>query len=210
MPVRTTRTAAALVSVPLLLLGAGTSASADEKNLPAMSITLTDGVDTVSSGARLAYTVTVQNQGPAHLAGLRIEQALPSGASAAAAGQQAKVSGGKAVWTADVRGHGKTVLTSSATLGSAQAGALRAASTVCAYLPKSQVPVVCSSDMNLWPTGTQAAGAEPTRVQPADDAGDSTLLGMDPVLAGGAAAGAALLAGGGALWLRRRKRVTGF
>ncbi|MFI0977047.1 hypothetical protein ACH4SP_08470 [Streptomyces sp. NPDC021093] len=217
MPTFTTRTAprgaalvspasltslASLVSVPLLLLGAGASASADDKNPPAMSIALTDGVDTVSSGSRLAYTVTVQNQGPTNLAGLRIEQALPSGASAAAAGQRAKVAGGKAVWTADVRGHGKTVLTSTATLGSAQTGALRAASTVCAYLPKSHVPVVCSSDMNLLPTGPRTEG-----VELADGSGESAaLLGMDPAVAIGATAGAALFVGGGVLVLRRRRK----
>ncbi|MEU8887970.1 hypothetical protein [Streptomyces sp. NPDC048442] len=222
MPACTTRTAtvataAALVSVPLLLLGAGASEGADDKNPPAMSIALTDGVDTVRSGARLAYTVTVQNQGPTPLAGLRIEQALPLGSSAATAGQRAKVAGGKAVWTTDVRSHGKTVLTSSATLGSARAeagaGALRAASTVCAYLPKSEVAVVCSSDMNMLPTGSQAEGAAgpgPTAVKLADGAEDSTLLGMDPAVAIGAAVGATLLVGGGVLVLRRRWRVSGF
>ncbi|CAM5352273.1 hypothetical protein SSPIM334S_07345 [Streptomyces spiroverticillatus] len=203
-----TRHACALV--PLLLLAAAPAALADDKTPaknqpaapPAMSISLSNGVDTVSSGSRLAYTVTVQNQGAANLAGLRIEQELPTGASGAAADHQAKVAGGKAVWTADVRAHGKTVLTSSATLGAEQAGALRAASTVCAYLPKSQVPVVCSSDMDLLPAGAKAEG-----VELADGADGGKVLGMEPGVAIGAGIGAALLAGGGVLVLRRRKKT---
>ncbi|MCX5203033.1 hypothetical protein OG897_16450 [Streptomyces sp. NBC_00237] len=207
MPVFTRHaSAAALVAVPLLLLAAP-GAGADDKNPPAaappaMSIALSNGVDTVSSGSRLAYTVTVHNQGAANLAGLRIEQELPTGASGASADQQAKVAGGKAVWTADVRAHGKTVLTSSATLGTEQAGALRAASTVCAYLPTSQVPVVCSSDMDLLPAGAKAEG-----VDLADGADGGTVLGMRPGVAIGVLAGAGLLAGGGVLVVRRRKKA---
>ncbi|MFJ2745744.1 hypothetical protein ACIO3O_39500 [Streptomyces sp. NPDC087440] len=206
MPAFTRLATRAAALVPLVLLAATGPAAADDKNPPAaapppMSIALSNGVDTVSSGSRLAYTVTVQNQGAANLAGLRIEQELPTGVSGATADQQAKVAGGKAVWTADVRAHGKTVLTSSATLGAEQAGALRAASTVCAYLPKSQVPVVCSSDMDLLPAGAKAEGVELA------DGSDGTLLGMAPGVAIGAGVGAALLAGSGVLVLRRRKKT---
>ncbi|MFI5808334.1 hypothetical protein [Streptomyces sp. NPDC051561] len=212
MPARHTArssTACALAAVPLLLLGAHAPVSAAADNAPpAMSISLTNGVETVGAGAEVAYTVTVQNQGAKNLSELRIEQELPAGSSHAAAGQRAKVAGGKAVWTTDVRAHGKAVLTSSAKVGTKGTGALRAASTVCAYLPKSQVPVVCSSDMDLLPTGAQAEGAAPLP-GPRGVAAQSTLLGMDPSVAFGALAGVALLAGGGAWALRRRGRTGG-
>lgn len=215
MPTSTTRTAAVLACVPLLLIGAGTRAGADDKRPPAMSIELTNGVDTVRSGAELTYTVTLLNQDMANLTGLRVEQVLPSGSTAAAAGQRAKVAGGRAVWTADVQGHGRTVLTSSARLGAARAGALRAASTVCAYLPKSQVPVVCSSDMDLLPVG-KAEGVqlaegvrESAGMQLADAGADSTWWDTELSTAIGTAVGAALLVGGGVLVLRRRGRTAG-
>jgi uncharacterized repeat protein (TIGR01451 family) len=166
-----------------------------------MSIDLTNGVDTVTSGTKLTYTVTVENRGTADLADLRIEQQLPRGASAAAAGQRAKVADGKAVWTTDVRARDKTVLTSSATVGTERSGAMRAASTVCAYLPGSEVPVVCSSDMDLLPSGPQMEDAA-TVLSPD---GRNTLLGTDRNVAISAFAGTALLAAGAVVALRRRR-----
>ncbi|MFJ6695062.1 hypothetical protein ACIQM4_03190 [Streptomyces sp. NPDC091272] len=214
MPAQMSRTAttsaATLLCVPLLLLGAGTSASAAEKDPPHVSIDLTDGVETVRPGAGLRYTVTVLNHGPARLAGLRVEQQLPPGASGPSAGQRAKVAGGKAVWTTDVPGYGRAVLTSRATLGTEAAGALRAASTVCAYLSTSEVPVVCSSDMNLVSSGSQGEGPPGMRarsVASADGIAESTLLGVGPAVAIGSSAGATLLAVTGVLALRRRRRA---
>jgi hypothetical protein len=182
-----------------------TATAAAQTNPPALSIALTNGVETVGAGTKVAYTVTVRNQGAKHLPGLRIEQELPAGATSPAAGQRARVVGGKAVWTADVRAHGRTVLTSSARVSTREAGALRAASTACAYLPKSQVPVVCSSDMDLLPTGSKAGSAPlPGPQAAAAPAGTEETM---PGLHGSTAIGAlAALAGGGALLLRRRSR----
>ncbi|MFD3514649.1 hypothetical protein [Streptomyces sp. NPDC058657] len=223
-------TTCALAAVPLLLLGGpavvhaaatagdrpGSPASDDQQ--PALSLSLTDGVETVGAGTEVGYTVTVHNRGAAHLVGLRIEQQLPAGASAAGAGQRAKVRDGKAVWTADVRAHGKTVLTSSARVAAKETGALRAASTACAYLAGSAVPVVCSSDMDMLPSGAKAggvglAGPQATAAGPqATAAGPrqepaGAVLGMDRPLAVGVLAGVAVLAGGGVWVLRRRGRT---
>lgn len=206
-----TTTTCALAAVPLLLLGGptvGHATAAADDNPPAMSIALTNGVETVGAGTEVAYTVTVHNRGARHLTGLRVEQVLPAGAAAPAAGQRAKVVGGKAVWTADVRGHGRTVLTSSARVSTKGAGALRSASTACVYLPKSQVPVVCSSDMDLLPTGPGSgsaplAGPQAAGASEAMAGTEGTVLGMN----GSAALGAlAALVGGGVLLRRRLRR----
>ncbi|MFF0740010.1 hypothetical protein ACFYVL_06375 [Streptomyces sp. NPDC004111] len=210
-PARRVTTTCALAAVPLLLLGGpsvGNAApAADGDHPPAMSIALTNGVETVAAGTKVAYTVTVRNQGPRHLTGLRVEQELPAGASAGAAGQRASVVGGKAVWTVDVRAHGSAVLTSTARVAARGTGALRAASTACAYLPKSHVPVVCSSDMDLLRTGGGAGAAALAGPQGVRAAPEERLLGMDRPVGLGVLAGVAALAGGGVWALRRRTRL---
>ncbi|MFI6878499.1 hypothetical protein ACIBL6_34200 [Streptomyces sp. NPDC050400] len=198
------RTVLALPAAALLLGCAAYAAVADDGDpaagapaAPPMSIELTDGVDTAAGGDKLGYTVTVHNQGGVPLKALRVEQKLPAGASGTDASEGGRTgAGGKVVWTADVKPNAKTTLTSRTRLGTPAAGALRAASTACAYLGNAKAPAVCASDLD-----TLGAGAGGPRGETVASSGTSS----PGMLAGGVTA--AGLAGLGLLVIRRRRRA---
>ncbi|MBC9719670.1 hypothetical protein H9Y04_45155 [Streptomyces sp. TRM66268-LWL] len=168
---------------------------------PAMSIAVDDGRTTADTGDRLDYTVTLTNAGEKELRDLRIVQRLPSFAKALDAADGLKVHGDEVVWRGGVRAGDKAAFKMAATLRKPDVGQLRATSTACAYLGKSQSPVVCAADMDTLPAGAKADQAAMTAAQAAEGG-----PGAGPWAVGGGLLVAAALA---AAWLRRRVRAEG-
>lgn len=183
------------------LAGAPYAAARDADGPPALSVSITDGVDRAAAGDRLEYDVTLRNAGDRAVRALRVVQRMPATTESATARGAASVDRERAEWRTQLPPHGKRVLTATATLGERRAaadgvapGTLRAAATVCVYGPGSDAPLICDSDLDSLPEtypGSEASTAGLLRHW----APSAVVL----VLAAGAAS----------FWLRRRAAATG-
>lgn len=184
---------AALVLAAAVLVGACGLAAADElpaPTRPALSIKVDDGTMRTRTKQVHTYTVRLRNLGSADLNGMGLTETLPSGVALVSATDGGAADGGRVAWTVDLPAGQELIRTVQARVDKLPPGP-GVASTACAHLAGTTVPVVCSTDLNQIPSDAELA----------DAAGlpKATLYG---VIAAG------LAAVGGAVWwfLRRRRK----
>ncbi|MFE6686143.1 hypothetical protein ACFVFQ_06655 [Streptomyces sp. NPDC057743] len=156
------RPAAACAVLCATALPAPPAAAHVPQDPPALSVSVTDGVDRAEPGQRLDYRITVHNLGPDEVPGVRVEQEMPATTVSATATDGTVEGEGpgeqRAVWHVDLPAHDIAVFTSTAVLGDHRPagpnpapGTLRAATTVCVYVAPSAAPLACSGDLDELP-----------------------------------------------------------
>ena len=114
-----------------------------------LSIAVDDGVSVAALGDRLAYTISVHNDGHAGSGHLGITFTPPAGVELSAADADGAIKGGSANWTVTV-GAAKTVtLKVSARVAELPEGAKGLAAVAC--VADGGVPKLCATDINQIP-----------------------------------------------------------
>lgn len=189
---RRARTSFVSVAAAGLLLAAAPTAAADglpAPTRPALSIKVDDDTTKTKAKQVHTYTVKLRNLGSTNLRQMVLTETLPVGMSLISATDGGALNGadGQIVWTVDVLVGQEVTRTIKARVDKLPAGH-GIASTACARLAGSNVPVVCSTDLDQLPTEAELAAAAGTT---------ATLYGITASL---------LVAGGGAWYVRRRRK----
>jgi uncharacterized repeat protein (TIGR01451 family) len=199
---RRSRMAAVLIGAVLLTLGGTGAAQADTPD-PQLSIAVDNGSTAARSGDKLGYTITVTNQGPQKVKGLRVSQTVPAGASVVSADADGDEAKGKISWKVDLAAADQVTVHTTMALGSTPESALRLATVACAQVSARGPALVCASDSDQLPAGAAVEAAQASAVA----APSGWLDGPTPWYAGGVAALVLVLSG--ALLLVRRHRQAG-
>ncbi|HSA49670.1 MAG TPA: hypothetical protein VLH10_06100 [Yinghuangia sp.] len=195
VPVRLPRRVCLGAAAAALLATAPFAASVSASSLPpptrpALSIKVDNG--TMSSKAKQVhtYTVLLRNLGSTDLRDISLTESLPSGVALLDAGGGSAVVGPdtQVTWTVDLPAGQQLVRTVEARVDRLPTGN-GVASTACARIGDSTVPVVCSTDVDQLPAKV------------ADTAGLTTTTVLGGVVAALTAAGA------GAWYFVRRRRA---
>ncbi|UGQ10143.1 DUF11 domain-containing protein [Yinghuangia sp. ASG 101] len=193
MPVRSPRraclgTAAAVALVAVWPAAPASGSSLPPPTRPALAIKVDNGSMTSKPGQVHTYTVLLRNLGSTDLRDVTLTETLPSGVSLLDAGGGAVSAGAdtQVTWTVALPTGQQLVHTVKARVDRLP-DEHGVATTACARLGDSTVPVVCSTDVDRLPA------------EVADTAGPSTTT-----LLGGSVA--ALAAFGGAAWYVVRRR----
>ncbi|MEU8132650.1 hypothetical protein [Streptodolium elevatio] len=186
--------AAVLAGAGGLLTATGPSAGAETlptPSRPALSIKVDDGSVKTRPGQVHTYTIRLRNLGSTDLNGMAVTEALPGGTTLVGSADGGTTGAdGQITWTVDLPVGQEVVRTVKARVDTLPPGN-GIASTACARLAGSTVPIVCSTDLDQIP-----------RAELASSSGVGTFT-----LFGGAALGAAALGGGTWYFLRRRRRA---
>ncbi|MCF2530478.1 DUF11 domain-containing protein [Yinghuangia soli] len=191
---RIRRTAATLSAAGLLAAAAPVAAadSLPAPTRPALSIKVDDGATKTRAKQEHTYVVRLKNLGSTDLDRMAVTETLPSGMTLVSAGEGGTRNDGSSevMWTVDLPAGQEVTRTLKARVDKLPSGQAMA-STACARLAGSSVPIVCSTDLDQLPTKAElAAAAEMPRT----------------TLYGGIAA-AVLAVGGGTWWVLRRRRA---
>ncbi|WTW94322.1 DUF11 domain-containing protein [Streptomycetaceae bacterium NBC_01309] len=177
-----------------LLTAAGPWAVADSlptPSRPALSIKVDDGSVKTRPGQVHTYTIRLRNLGSTDLNGMAVTESLPGGTTLVGSADGGSTGpDGQITWTVDLPVGQEVVRIVKARVDKLPSGN-GIASTACARLAGSTVPIVCSTDFDQIPRAELAA---------ATGVGTITLL-------GGGAVGAAALGVGTWYFLRRRRRA---
>ncbi|WP_436773768.1 hypothetical protein [Yinghuangia sp. YIM S09857] len=158
---------------------------------PALSIKVDDGSVKTRPGQVHTYTIRLRNLGSADLNGMSVTETLPAGTTLVGSADGGSTGAdGQITWTFDLPVGQEVVRTVKARVDKLPSGN-GIASTACAKLAGSTVPIVCSTDLDRIPRAELAS---------ATGVGAFTLF-------GGAAVAVAALGGGTWYYLRRRRRA---
>lgn len=176
-----------------LLTAAGPWAAADSlptPSRPALSIKVDDGSVKTRPGQVHTYTIRLRNLGSTDLNGMAVTESLPGGTTLVGSADGGSTGpDGQITWTVDLPVGQEVVRVVKARVDKLPSGN-GIASTACARLAGSTVPIVCSTDFDQIPRAELAA---------ATGVGTITLL--------GGAVGATALGVGTWYFLRRRRRT---
>lgn len=158
--VRLVTVAVAMVVGMLWCVGpTGAAAAPAPSPGPQLSITVDNGLTTVTKGDALSYAVTVRNLGTNKLTGLRVSQTMPAGMSFRSADSRGVEKSGTIRWGVDLKSGATITLHSKATVTSTPDSLLRLATVACASVSTKGPPIVCAAHSDLLPAGAAAASS---------------------------------------------------
>lgn len=197
MPVRSPRraclgTAAAVALATVWRAAPAAGSSLPPPTRPALAIKVDNGSMTSKPGQEHTYTVLLRNLGSTDLRDVTLTETLPGGVAVLDGGGGAVLAGAdtQITWTVDLP-TGQQLVRTVETRVDKLSDEHGVATTACARLGDSSVPVVCSTDVDRLPA------------EAADTAGLSTTT-----LLGGIVAALTVI-GGAAWYVVRRRRASG-
>ncbi|MDI2126296.1 hypothetical protein [Yinghuangia seranimata] len=127
---------------------------------PALSIKVDDGTMKTAEHREHTYTVRLRNLGSTDIDQLTMVETLPVGLTLVSATEGGAPGGheGQIAWTVDLPAGGEVVRAVKARVDKLPQGR-GIASTACAQLAGSAVPVVCSTDVDQLPSDAELAAA---------------------------------------------------
>ncbi|WP_027344510.1 DUF11 domain-containing protein [Hamadaea tsunoensis] len=134
--------------VPAAVLTAPVHPSTPPKTSAALVVAVSDGVGEAKVGDRLAYTVSVRNDGTAPGNRLAVTFTPPAGMTLTAAGAQGSVAAGGARWTVTVPAARTVTLTASARVDTLPDGAKGLAAIACLTEAGQRL---CATDIDQIP-----------------------------------------------------------
>ncbi|PSK96303.1 putative repeat protein (TIGR01451 family) [Murinocardiopsis flavida] len=155
-PIRTVATAAVLAwgfAAPAVADGGPATAGR-----PALSIAVSDTLDTMAKGDHTTYRITLRNDGAEDVEGVAVHQTLPVGMALLDHAPEGARTDTGVSWAADLPAGAEVEYTVRARMGASDADVWRATATACATRGAGTRPLVCASDANLLPAGAAAGG----------------------------------------------------
>jgi uncharacterized repeat protein (TIGR01451 family) len=126
---------------------------------PALSISVTDGHVTATTGERLTYTVSVRDTGTAAARHLKITQTLSPGLQLVSATGNGAATARQVTWHATVAAGATGTFRVTARVAKAPARVTRLAAIACAALPGNSQPVVCAAHLDRLPAAAPSAAS---------------------------------------------------
>lgn len=198
------RTAAAGLSMILLLTGATWSASAETP--PGLSITIDNGATETAPNSEVTYSTTLANSGTKSVVAT-IVVSVPAFATITKA-PEGKIDGVDATWTVTVKPGAKKSVSTTAHIGVIPEGEYRTTVLASVYLGKTATgaPVIRSADADKIPgvADPVVGTAKSSQVTSANTTGQNWIL----PTAIGVGAGIVVVAAAALIIARRRRRVT--
>lgn len=163
---RTSISTVAAVSVLLVVFFAGAPAAADsdpaadDRSRPALSIVVSDALDTMSEGDESTYKITLRNDGVEVVDDIAVHQTVPVGMELLDYGPDGTRTSAGVSWQSDLKAGEATEYTFRARMGASDGDVWRATVTACATAGAGTRPLVCATDANALPAGAAADARE--------------------------------------------------
>jgi uncharacterized repeat protein (TIGR01451 family) len=191
-----TSVAVGLIALPLAV-SAGHGAR-PVTAVPGLTISVSDGQTTASTGEKLTYLVSIRDAGAAAVPHLKITQTMPPGVTFLSASRHGVATGGMVAWYATIPAGGTETFSVTARVTQTPARELRLAAVACATPQGSTRPLICAAHLDRLPAAAaaaagagssapQAAGPSETRLAAYAGAG----LGLVVLIVGGLTVAAA-------------------
>jgi len=181
-----------------------TTPAAAGQNAPALSIGVSDGMNTAKPGDLLSYTVNIRNLGSANAPPLEVALTLPPAFTLLSASGGGAKAAGQVKWQVSLPAGHSGAFRVVGRVGDTPRQLLRLDAVACATAAKGAKPIVCAAASNELPAGAAAAAATHGRLAASPSANHVIRY----VLVTAAAVVLLLLLAGVALMARRRLTTT--